>query len=356
MMVELPPLVPFQGDKPITVTGVPYLYNPMNHLIQFNEWAKQVGASVHLSVETFKLHVKLGRQSIEFYPQFVAMAQNDSLTSFAPVENFTFIGWNAEGDDHIWKLSIDKIFFKVQAGKLGLRIPAAWNSGEVLVDHFIIKPRVGTYSEGICGPFESNRYDFSCPLENGAYYEQFIPGISLKAWVWNGQIVACEKFEPAYVEGDGIRSIREIFESRKGNIERSRQLDRFDAILAWQKLSANTVLDKGQRAYLEYRHNDLDFHQPSMLDPDIWGELDPAVQHQLSKAAALLYSQIPDEQKHRGLFSVDTVLDEKNRVWFLELNSHPGIVHPKLYKPMLNSLFNFLNKKGLLRLKEESHD
>lgn len=112
MMVELPPLVPFQGDKPITVTGVPYLYNPMNHLIQFNEWTKQAGASVHFSVETFKLNVKLGRQSIEFYPQFVAMAQSDSLTSFAPVENFTFIGWNAEGDDHIWKLSIDKIFFK----------------------------------------------------------------------------------------------------------------------------------------------------------------------------------------------------------------------------------------------------
>ena len=68
MMVELPPMVPFQGDKPITVTGVPYLYNPMNHLIQFNEWAKQVGASVHLSVETFKLHVKLEQQSIKFIP------------------------------------------------------------------------------------------------------------------------------------------------------------------------------------------------------------------------------------------------------------------------------------------------
>jgi hypothetical protein len=350
MIVDIPALAPFKGDEPITVTGVPYLYNPINHLVEFKAWAKEVGGTVHLSLETFKLHVKLGHRSVEFYPQLVAMSKNDSLTAFELTKDFTFIGWNAQGDDHIWKMSIDKIFFKVLAGKLGLRIPAAWNSGEVLVDHFIIKPRVGTYSEGIWGPFEAQGYDFSKPLEDGAYYEQFIPGISLKSWVWNGQVIACEKFDPIYLEGDGIRTIREIFESPKGNIEQARKLNRFDAILAWQKMSPESVLNKGQRVYLEYRHNDLDFHRPSMLDPDVLSELEPTVQHQLAKAAAVLFTQIPVEQRHRALFSLDAVLDEKNRVWFLELNSHPGIIHPKVYGPMLNSFFDYLQKEDVLNL------
>ena len=45
-----------------------------------------------------------------------------------------------------------------------------------------------------------------------------------------------------------------------------------------------------------------------------------------------------EPRRRNSVFTLDAVIDADDRVWLLEMNSHP-MIHPNVYPPMLDSVF-----------------
>lgn len=57
-----------------------------------------------------------------------------------------------------------------------------------------------------------------------------------------------------------------------------------------------------------------------------------------SVTPALLHRGIDESLRQNSVFTLDAVIDADDRVWLLEMNSHP-MIHPNVYPLMLASVF-----------------
>ncbi len=267
-------------------------------------------------------------------PRFVVQRNGRLCYIRAFEEEGSFAGWHP-ADPESWPLAQDKLAFKRQASAMGLRVPAAWNDGHALADDFVLKNRAGSFGEEVQGPFKTSTFDFSRPLKDGDYFEQFITGRSAKAWCWSGQVVALELIEPPYLIGDGLRSLQ-MLASPRGNVERVLALEKSLSMLAWQGLTTKCVPAAGQRVLLDFKYASS-FDALSFENKSVWSEQTEKVKHQFARSAALLHTCLPAPLQRRGLFTLDAVLDTEERAWFLEMNSHP-MIHPDVYMPMLATM------------------
>jgi D-alanine-D-alanine ligase-like ATP-grasp enzyme len=65
----------------------------------------------------------------------------------------------------------------------------------------------------------------------------------------------------------------------------------------------------------------------------------PDVEAQLARAGAVFWTGIPADIRDNTLYAVDAVLDDNNKLWFLEMNSNP-FVHPEAYTHMVTSVID----------------
>ncbi len=289
---------------------------------------------MHLSPHSMSLTLTRGKHVQHLQPRFVMQRAGRLCYIRSFEEQGSFVGWH-QADPPSWPLAQDKLAFKKQASAMGLRVPAAWNDASALAESFILKNRSGSFGEAIHGPFKHDSFDFSQPIKQGDYFEQFIAGRSAKAWCWNGQVMALELVEPPYLLGDGLRSLQLLAASR-GNVGRALALEKSHAMLAWQGLTCESVPAAGQKVLLDFKYASP-FDALSFENRSVWAAQGEKVKHQFARAAALLHTCLPAPLLRRGLFTLDAVLDSDGRAWFLEMNSHP-MVHPDVYEPMLSTL------------------
>lgn len=148
-------------------------------------------------------------------------------------------------------------------------------------------------------------------------------------------MVALELVDPPHLVGDGVRSL-EALAARRGNVSRALPLDKAAAMLAWQGLSSASIPEKGQKVLLDFKYA-TPFDAPAFENRNVWPAQDEAIRHQFAKAAALLGNCVPLQLRRRQLFTLDAVVDEQGRAWFLEMNSHP-MIHPDVYGAMLDTV------------------
>lgn len=172
-------------------------------------------------------------------------------------------------------------------------------------------------------------------LAKGEFCEQFIFGKSLKAWCWSGHVAALEVIEPPYLVGDGRRTVSELAAPR-GSMDVQLPIEQAQTYLNWQGLQLDSVLADQQKAYLSFLYASA-FHFKSRKNSDVLQSVSDSVRFQLSRAAMLALQSFAPEHQKNVLFTLDGVLDANERVWFLEINSHP-MVHPSVYSHMLDSL------------------
>ena len=230
-------------------------------------------------------------------------------------------------------LAQDKGVFKKFASDAGLLVPAGWSTGEALCDDFLIKNRQGSFGVDIQGPFKKCKHEAT--LAAGEFCEQFIFGKSLKAWCWSGRVAALEVIDQPYLVGDGIRTVSELAAPR-GSMDLQLPIEQAQTYLTWQGLHLDSVLEKQQRAYLSFLYASP-FHNNTREDSNVLQSVSDRVRFQLSRAAMLVLQGFAPKQQKNVLYTLDGVLDAKDRIWFLEINSHP-MVHPSVYPHMLNSL------------------
>jgi hypothetical protein len=299
-----------------------------------------------LDLATFRLSLALGGREVELYPRFAG----ESAGRIAYFEYFAgdraFVGW-LPYQMRRWRLATDKLSFKSAAQSRGLRVPAGWREGPPRADDYIVKLVRGSFGRDMRGPF-GPRHPYDDEIGDAAFFEQFIKGRSAKAWFWNSTLAALEVLEPPLIFGDGVRTLREIAETRRGNFDLALSLDSSDDILRWQGVSADSVAEPGREIMLDYRYA-TPFDRNVVIDRDVLAKTDPRIRRQFEIAGRVLHEEIDAAARENTMFTLDAVIDAQARVWFLEMNCHP-MIHPAVYGPMLDSLFDDKNFRPIDRL------
>lgn len=304
----------------------------MHHLDAVQAWAVQAGVHVHLSSSSLALTLSRAGKQWLLVPRFVQQIDGKLSYTRTRQRDTTLVGWVMPETPQL-NLAQDKGVFKKFASDAGLLVPAGWNTGASLSDDFLIKNRQGSFGVDIQGPFKKSTQEVV--LETGEFCEQFIFGKSLKTWCWTGRVVAVEIIDQPYLVGDGRRTVSELAVSR-GSMDVQLPIEQAQVYLKWQGLLLDSVLADQQKAYLSFLYASP-FHRKSREDSNVLPSVSDSVRFQLSRAAMLALQRFAPEHQKNVLYTLDGVLDAKERVWFLEINSHP-MVHPSAYPHMLNSL------------------
>lgn len=314
-----------------------YLFRPIKHLFPIREWALARGAEMHIAPETYEMSLRSGSRSVTLIPRFVRELDGRIIYQRDMPDDGNFIGWMPYPVKS-WPLSTDKRKFKDYALANGLRVTASWSDGAELAPDYIVKPAIGSFGAGIRGPFGPLApLDPEVPLAEGEFYEQFIRGRSAKAWFWNGQPVALEVLAPPLITGDGQRSLRAIAAQPRGNFDLPLDLDESVQILAWQGYELDSVVPAGVEVMLDFRYM-TPYDRVVFNNRNVWRSISPEIAAQFSYAGPLLHRGIDEAVRHNSVFTLDAVIDAEDRVWLLEMNSHP-MIHPNVYRPMLESVF-----------------
>jgi len=170
------------------------------------------------------------------------------------------------------------------------------------------------------------------------YFDEYIFGRSTKIWYWGAQATAMESLDPPFIIADGIHSLKEIADSRRGSFDKSYSLDSSASMLAWQGWSAASIPPKDERIYLDYKHSTA-YDRPTLQMRNDLPDQSEAIQAELQRIGGILISAVPESIRHLCMFTLDAIIDDQDRLWLLEMNSHP-MVHASVYPAMLNEMFH----------------
>jgi len=323
----------------------------MNHLRAIKAWTDAHQGHASLDLSNFVLEVKARNRYYRLFPQFLAEANGrmSHVTALGP-DTTAFIGWRPYHPLQ-YSLSSDKLKFKQALAQAGLATPAHWPSAEEATDDFILKRSVGSFGYQLAGPFRKGQVpqgtlptaltDAKAP--GSLYAEAFVPGQNIKAWFWDGRPVHTQCQSYARIRGDGRQTARFLVAQRLEDIGKDwrsyKESDAITACLAYQGVPLDAPLAQGEEAWLDYRYG-RHFSQEKTTESEdnAWLRLADEQRAQISQAGAWLTTVIKQELKAPVLSSMDGVLDDTGKIWWLELNSNP-ICPPTAYFAMLSSLF-----------------
>jgi hypothetical protein len=126
-------------------------------------------------------------------------------------------------------------------------------------------------------------------------------------------------------------------QANRGSFDLKLALDSSEDILRWQGLDADSVAEPGREVQLDYRYA-TPYDRITLKNRDVLSATSQVIRRQFEVAGRILHEEIDEDVRTNTAFTLDAVIDSEERVWFLEMNSHP-MIHPAIYPPMLESLF-----------------
>ncbi|MET3517890.1 hypothetical protein ABIC63_005697 [Pseudacidovorax sp. 1753] len=315
----------------------------LDHFKAIKDWASSNRAKVNLDVESFELEIRCANRYYNFFPQFSILASGQlaytrALTSSAQ----GFCGWRPYVE-YKTPLTVDKVLFKRYFSSQGLKVPAAWEAPEECTGAYILKPKGGSFGEGIQGPFKPGQgVDRSKAPGDALFADQFIVGRSVKVWLWGEKPVCADIQEWPCIVGDGSTSIDGLIENRlygPGGSRFGANVELTEACLRFQGFDGSTVLDLGRSAWIDFRYgrNFLPPHATRNM-PNRLSDLEEQCGAQLASAGAAVARALRQVVPAPVVSSIDAVMDERGALWWLELNSNPLFPHHG-YNVMLDELF-----------------
>lgn len=308
----------------------------MNHLKQLNENLKHRGATATISLPGAALQLRYLNRIFDFQPQFIVKNEQKRSMSFEFSEKaVAFCGWLPYFNKR-WPEAISKLSFKTYAEEHGINTPQHY------VDHgnyegVLVKRNRSSFADGMRGPFKNTVDDFEVTsLQEGEYYEQFILGSVLKAWIWNGKPVCVELAEMTHITGDGKQTARELLAPRIDRALMPVPKGLIECLVAYQGKNLDSVLASGEKLYVDYRYGSP-LAETEAGNRNVFPSLDKSLLNQLEEASRTLEQSIPLDIRQNTLFTLDAVVDAQNKIWVLEINCNPS-VHPDVYPVMFDSL------------------
>jgi hypothetical protein len=296
-------------------------------------------ATASIDFDGFVLNVFGRNRYYRFTPQFLRKENGRmKYTPTLPDDPRGFVGWLPYFNKR-WDVALDKLAFKRYCLGNGLSFPAFSTDKADALPGFLVKRRQSSFGEGIRGPFR--RFDPSNAahrLRENEYYDQFIPGRMGKAWYWNDKPVCCELREMPGMAGDGTHTLRQLIEAQLGKYGFTPEWEDFEDTLEFHGSSLDDVPGNGRHVTADFRFGSL-LLSPDWLDHNVLPRyLESKLGEQLRTAGPVLWKAIPGEIRQSTLYTVDFIVDEQERVWFLEMNCNP-LMHPDVYPHIFEDLF-----------------
>ncbi len=313
-----------------------YKRDLLNHFKAIQPALLELGAEAFLDPSTFVLRARLGAATRTLYPQFISFAKG--LKQYTPSLNADarrFIGW-CPYVNRRWVLASQKLAFKQFAVENSIRTPDYSTDSAAEMEDVVVKRSVSSFGSTIKGPFKRSS-EHSLDVQTQEYFERFTFGRIAKIWYWNDRPVCVEFERMPIVEGNGIATMRELIERRLRR-RKKRAMEKLEPLLDYQNVTLDTVLPKAQERIIDFRYGSPFARRRHERDVDLVNEMIPSLEPQLRAFGSKLWRGIPDQLREDTVFTVDAIVDERDRIWALEMNSNP-FIHPYVYPVMLKDLF-----------------
>lgn len=327
-----------------------YIPITLNHFRAIKAWADSSDAQVDLDIRTFNLEVKLRNRYYTLKPRFLVSNKGQMAYATQLVKDVTgFIGW-LPYDILRWDLSQDKLLFKKFLTKAELGFPATWPSASEAHGNFLVKQSGGSFGYQISGPYRSAgempAAKDAAPEGKSAgvdFAEQFIVGTNLKVWFWGASAFYAHVHAYPTVIGDGESSAQALIESRLARTGKTWGAEEGGgnmlSSLAFQQVKPADILAKGREVWIDFRYGrQYASTSPTAESDNDLGRVNAHVRQQIDAIGVKAGQESLRRFKAPVLYSIDGVVDEEGKVWWLEINSNP-ILPPDGYPLVFFSLF-----------------
>jgi len=287
------------------------------------------------------LHVRVSGRGryFEMRPQYFGFV--DGKRAYIPnltKDVFGFIGWLPYFNKR-WPTGSGKTAFKEMCVVDGLLTPATWPTPVAANADFLIKPRNGSFGDGIRGPFKPGDVRLaSTPYSaDSDYCEAFVRGKIAKIWYWDNRPACVEIQDMPEVVGDGDSTVETLVRRARSQFQSPAPGDAemIASVCAFQGKSMDSVPRHDERVLVDFRYGTalapfVRANTNSNRLDEISGSL---VWRQIVDAGDILWNSIPESMRMACMYAVDVVIDGSDKVWFLEMNCNP-VVHPDVYRLM----------------------
>lgn len=307
--------------------------NFLRHVEAVGQWMTARRAGGGINPVTLQLEITCNGKTRSFTPQFFESKPGGQVSFARDLKPSVvgFVSWlpyAAKG----WPIAQDKNAFKVFARAHNVQTPESWTTNPLDVP-FLVKSTKSSLGQGQRGPFASGT---TVELAAGEFCERFIFGSLVKAWYWDAQLVVAEHVAMPMVQGDGKHTLRELIIAR---LDAGTALPHYlPNVAALQGLTVDSALANGKVVFADYQY--MSPLNPAItIDHNVRSRIAGThLETQLVDAGRACYDAVPDALRPGVAFSLDAVLDQEGRVWFLEANCNP-LLHPAFYKHMLDAVF-----------------
>jgi hypothetical protein len=312
---------------------VPYQTSLICHSSAILECVARFGATADLRLPSYVLRVRARNRYYDLFPQFIERKDGRLLFSRhmpAGRDGAGFVGWLPYAGKR-WPASTSKLAFKEFCAAHGLRTPRISLGAPEGFERYIVKGNASSFGQGIRGPFrKQDAGDPGALAGEKEYCEEFIAGRSAKAWYWDDKLAALEILTMPTVTGDGARTYR--------NLMAAMPRPMIEALARFQGIEADAMVPAGKTLMADFRHGSP-FLTVNMLNQNVLAEHAASeIGRQFAATGATFWSAVPEEQRPLTVYTVDAIVDDKDRVWFVEMNCNPA-VHPDVYPAMFGRLF-----------------
>lgn len=308
----------------------------LNHFKLINHALEVVGCRASLDLKSFVLEVWRGMEKAVFHPQFLnPRGTKLMLSEELGLESTQFCGW-LPYTRRPWPQVESRLAFKSLCREIGILAPPYSTDPGTAPGHVVVRRDGVSPQGGVRGPFASAN---APPIGDGEFYEQFVPGQIIKAWIWNGLPVCAELQAMPTVVGDGKRSIAQLAADRLARRRQKAEVSSLTGpLVEFLGKSLADILPSGEQQAVDFRYGSA-FQFPRLVKHLLYpGRVSTVVESQLRDIGEKLWRVIPPAIRNNTLVAVTGVLDDEERIWALAAKCTPP-VHPATYLHMVSSLF-----------------
>lgn len=319
----------------------------LDHFRAVAQWATQNQADAQLDMQTFQLTIQWNGHGYRFHPIFPAKSGNQFVHSSVLTENAVGFGGWLPYRPYRSRWSTDKLLFKQDAARAGLRVPRQWPLGTQPDADYILKRSQGSFGYEIAGPFHGDR-----PLhlegnsnQSGSgvlFGEQFVEGRMAKIWFWGAQPFFVHLQDYPLIEGDGTQTAIVLAQKKIDLDVGAAALVNMEIVrssLTYQGILPDDVLEEGRRAWFDFRYGRTFADRRRSQDGNSLAQLLGPCGDQLAEMGDFVVGILKEAAQVPLMCSVDAVLDDSNRLWWLEINTNSTLPHHG-YAVILTDLFH----------------
>ena len=236
-------------------------------------------------------------------------------------------------DKDLTKMLLDAAGVPVPQGQVVSREEDAWTVANKIGLPVVLKPRDGNQGKGVAVNIETRAqlnaaFAVASEISSDVIVEQYIPGHDFRMLVIGNKLIAAARRDPPQVIGDGTHSIRQLVDLVNADPLRGDghatplTKIKFDEIalatLATQKLTADSVPEKGKRILLRNNAN----LSTGGSATDVTDEVHPELAARMVTAAQMVGLDIAGVD-----LVAETIIKpmEEQRAGIVEINAAPGL-------------------------------